>query len=476
MKTVPAAASRMDHRPAATLAGATAVAAAVITLAVVALPFLKFDYRAPALHVMLETINAVVALLVMYLVYGRLKQDARLQALLLLLALGTVAVANLVLTAVPNALTAGRADELNHWAPLVVRFLATVLLTAASLVPEATRVTRGAAGLITCGLLLLLLVLGAAGMLWRHHLPVAAAPRLASDGAGPLLLVHPAVLVVQGIGIALYGVAAVAFTRQAERRRDQLIRWVAAGCVLASWARVHYLLFPSLYSDYVHTGDLLRLGFYVFMLVGAAREITSFWRAKAQSAVLEDRRRTARDLHDGLIQELSYIYAQSRRLTSNPADPLAVERIGGAAGRAIDEARRALAVLTRPDEAGLPVVLGQSMEELASRYDVKVFTVLDADAEGDGPITEALLRVAGEAVRNAVRHGGATRIDVHLAAAPLSLTVRDDGRGFTSDLPDGGRAGGFGLRSMRERAAGVGAILTIDSTPGEGTTVQVSWV
>jgi signal transduction histidine kinase len=220
------------------------------------------------------------------------------------------------------------------------------------------------------------------------------------------------------------------------------------------------------------------LGFYVFMLVGAAREITSFWQAKAQTAVLEDRRRIARDLHDGVIQELSYIYAQSRRLTADPGDALAVQRIGGAAGRAIDESRRALAALTRADDADLPVVLRQALDELAARYDVKVVMAADADAdaEGDGPIVEALLRVQGEAVRNAVRHGKATRVDVHLTAAPLSLTVRDDGRGFPAHLPDGGRSGGFGLTSMRERASSVGATLTIDSEPGKGTTVRVSWV
>ena len=77
-----------------------------------------------------------------------------------------------------------------------------------------------------------------------------------------------------------------------------------------------------------------------------------------------------------------------------------------------------------------------------------------------------------EAVHNAVRHGGASRIDIHLAARPLELTVADDGRGFDASVR---ATGGFGLTSMRERAHGVGATLDVSSVPGRGTTVAVSW-
>jgi signal transduction histidine kinase len=463
------------RQPASVLAGSAALAAALATLAVVALPFVSSAYAVPALHVILETVNAVAALLVMYLIYGRYTQDGRLQEVLLSLALGAVAVANLVLTAVPDALTGGRADELSNWAPLTVRLLGTALFAGAALTPPAMRVRPRAAALLATGVVLLLLALALAGVVWGDLLPTAVDPLRAANGSPPHLLAHPAVVAAQAASIVLYGVAATAFARQSDRTRDELLRWVAAGCVLAAFAAVHYLLFPSLYSDYVYTGDLLRLGFYVFLLVGAAREITSFWQAKAQTAVLEDRRRIARDLHDGVIQELSYIHAQSRRLTANPGDVLAVQRIGGAAGRAIDESRRALAALTRPDD-DLPVVLRHELDQLAERYDVRVVAALDADAEGDGPIGEALLRILSEAVRNAVRHGAATCVDVRLTAAPLSLTIRDDGRGFCGHPRDSGRSTGFGLTSMRERASTVGATLTIDSEPGKGTTVRVSWV
>ena len=245
-----------------------------------------------------------------------------------------------------------------------------------------------------------------------------------------------------------------------------------SGCVLAATARVHYLLFPSLYSEFVYTGDLLRLGFYLFMLVGASREIRSYWELRAQAAVLEDRRRMARDLHDGLTQELSYISAQSQRLAGRPGDVATVRGIGAAAGRAMEEARRAINALTRPVDDPFPVALQRMADELAHRYDVKVVTELDSEAHVEGEGVEALLRITAEAVRNAVRHGSAARIDLRLSAQPLCLAVADDGRGFDVRVAD---AGGFGLTSMRERAAALGGEMDITSGPGEGTTVRVTW-
>jgi signal transduction histidine kinase len=159
----------------------------------------------------------------------------------------------------------------------------------------------------------LLLVLLA--LLLGDRLPPVVDPSVdLSDSTRPLFAGHPLALVAQALSGLLYATAAVAFTAQATRAPDELLRWLGAGCALAAVARVDYLLFPSLYSDFVYLGDAFRLGFYLCLLVGAAREVRSYW---ARAAVLEDRRRLARDLHDGLTQELSYIWAQSRRLTQD---------------------------------------------------------------------------------------------------------------------------------------------------------------
>ena len=449
-----------------------AALAAAATLGVAFLPFLRFAYRAPSLHVALETANALVALLLAYLIYGRFRQSGRLQELLLVGALGFVAVANLPLTAIPEAVAAD--ENLSEWAPLGVRLVGTVSLAVAAMVPRV--VVRDRQGATRTVLLVLLVVgvLGLIGLRLGENLPPALDPDTDLRSAyRPAIVGHPVVLGVQVLSGVLYALAAVAFTRQAARRDDELLRWLGAACALGAFARVNYFLFPSLYSDYVYTGDVLRAGFYVLLLIGAAREIGSFWAARTQAAVLEDRRRMARDLHDGLTQELTYIWSQTRLLQSRPADRRLAEQIGGAAGRALDEARYAIAALTRPADEPFATMLEQLVEEMASRYDADGVADVEPSIEVTPERREAILRITGEAFRNAVRHGGANRVTVGLASSPLELVVRDDGRGF--DPADAAGGGGFGLTSMRERAEGAGGELVVESAPGKGAVVRVRW-
>jgi signal transduction histidine kinase len=463
-------------RSPAVLTGGVAVAAAVFTLAVVALPSVRFGYRAPALHVALETANALVALLVGFLVYGRFRQSRRTRELLLVLALCTVAVANLVLTAVPVAVAIGRGEDFSRWAAVGIRLLGTILLTAAALVPPTATVAKRRAKRAVLTLAVAVGTVAVSGIVWGNELPPTVNPVVTlGDGSPPQLVAHPAVLAIQGVGAVLYGISAVAFTRQAGRAADELFRWMAAGCVLAAFARIHYLLFPSLYSEYVYSGDVLRLGFYLLLLAGAVREIGSYWALRTRAAVLEDRRRMARDLHDGLAQELSYIWSQSRTLTGGASAAAAVERIAGAAGRALDEARRAIAALSRPFDEPFVRTLQRVADDVATRYDVKVHTALDPAFDVSPPEGEALVRIVMEAARNAVRHGRATEIDLTLTAVPRSLAITDDGRGFSTGPLAEGRGGGFGLVSMRERARALGGEFTVTSSPGAGARVLVTW-
>jgi len=456
------------------LMGITALVAAALTLAVLVLPFLRFAYGAPALHVVLETLNAFIALLVAYLVYGRYRDSHRAQDLLLVLGLGAVAVANLVLTAVPLAAFGQSGDQINRWAALGVRFLGTVFLLWAAITPRrATVKPRPAAALVTV-VVAFLTAAAVVGLSLGTNLPAAVAAQVdVTQASRPDLEAHPVVVAVHAAGVLIYAAAATAFARAAEQHHDELLRWVAAGCVLASFAWVHYLLFPSLYSDYVYTGDVLRAGFYALMLFGAAREIRSYWDLRSRAAVMEDRRRMARDLHDGLAQELAYITAQSQRLTVPPEDDVTLHRLRAAANRALDEARQAIAALTHTPDEPFETLLQRSLDSLAGRYDVRINTMVDAVTQLTLERREALLRIAAEAVRNAVQHGGATRIDITLTDDPVRLSIADDGTGFDVEAPVPRGAGGFGLTSMRERAAAVGGQLSIKSSIGDGTTVEV---
>ncbi len=463
----------MLPRPARLSCAAAAVATA-LTLAVVTIPDLRFAYRAPTLHVVLETANAVVALLVAFLLYGRYRQSARTQELLLTLGLLVVALANLALTALPSAVSAA-VEDASHWGAVPVRLLGTLLLAVAALVPRTARAGRRQARSLTGAVAALVIGAGTLGVVRGEQLsPLVELSAPIGDATSPQLVAHPAVLAAQALGAVLYGVAAVALVRQARPAGgDDLLRWLAAGCVLAAAARVHYFLFPSIYSDYVYSGDALRLGFYLCLLVGAVREIESYWRLRADAAVLEDRRRLARELHDGLLQELAYIRAESSAL---PATVVARDRITSACDRALDEARTAVQALGRTADEPLGLVLHRAAEELSRRYQVDLEVDLDDAVDARPDQRHALVRIAREAVSNAVRHGRARRISVQLSNDPAGsrLAVRDDGTGFDVAAVTAG-SGGYGLTSMRERARALPGSLEVRAAPGRGSVVTVRW-
>lgn len=451
------------------LTAATAATALGVTLLVIVVPALRFAYRAPGLHLVLETAEGCVALAVAFLVAGRFREHRRWQELLLVLGLGVLAVSNLLLSAVPLALA--QDEELNRWAPLVVRLVGTMLVAGAALAPDGAVVRRGQERPVVLGCAAVLVLLALVGSWAGGNLPPVVDPGVdLSDTTQILIAGHPLVVAAQVLSGLLYAVASASFTSSAgEDASDELMRWLGAGCALAAVARVDYVLFPSLYSDFVHLGDTFRLGFYVCLLVGAVREVRSYW---ARAAVLEDRRRLARDLHDGLTQELTYLYAQAQRLQTHPDDRRIAHQISGAAGRAIDEARHAIGALTRPADQAFAESLQQSVEDLGRRYDVQTATSIEDQVVVTPQQAEAILRITAEALRNAVRHGQARCVTVRLATDPLELAVEDDGRGFD---PDEVVSRGFGLTSMRERAEGAGASYALTSADGFGTRVRVSW-
>lgn len=447
----------------------TAVAALVgmaVTVSVVLVDSLRFAYRSPDGRLVIETVAALVAAITATLFYGRFRRCGSLQSLLLVHSLGLFAVAALGLVVLP--IVGGLDDDsaLTTWAPLVVRLVAALLLGAAALVPHRSVRPRPLWKDVAVAAALMALVVGAVAVL-AGSLPVAVDTLPPPEQSRvPRFDGHPVVLVAQGVALAGYALASVAFTRQARSTDDDLAGWIGAAAALGAWARVNYLMYPSLYSEWLYVGDLLRLAFYVLLLVGALREVQGYWAAQRQVAVEVERRRLARELHDGVMQEIGYIRNEARQVPGRSG-----QRLVSAAERALDEARSAVAALVAPADQSLSDVLRRSVTEVADRHGVRIVWDLEDPSTAAAEHRHDLVRIAREAVTNAARHGGARCVSVRLRCGELLL--EDDGTGF--DPKAAIRPGAFGLMGMRDRAEGMSGVLAVSSRPGAGTTVKVTW-
>jgi signal transduction histidine kinase len=272
---------------------------------------------------------------------------------------------------------------------------------------------------------------------------------------------------------AFFMAAAIGFTRRGERTGDELMTWLAASAALASFARLNYALFPSLYTQWVYVGDALRLGSNLLLLAGVAREIVHYQRRLADAAAMEERRRIARELHDGLAQELAFVAAQGRSLSRNP-DAIEIKYLAAAAERALDESRRAIALLTHPPDEPLDRALVQTVEELVNRMGRRARFDVEEGVDVPPKTREALLRIVREAVTNAGRHGQAELITVELENGNgVRLRIADDGVGFDPGEIDLELQRGFGLTTMRKRTEAIGGRLRIGALPEGGTEVEV---
>jgi signal transduction histidine kinase len=283
---------------------------------------------------------------------------------------------------------------------------------------------------------------------------------------------HPGGAGAFQLGLALlYILAALGFTRRDRLTNDELSGWLAIACILSGASHINYFFHPAALSNWVYTGDVFRLGFYLALLIGAAREISSYWRSVIVAASLEERRRLARDVHDGLAQEISFIARNVRLLREQGADPQVVDRIFRGVDRAQQESRRVIGALAaRPNEP-LDQALAQAVQEAAQRYGASVDMELASGISLSPREKEAVIRIASEAVANAAQHSGAEVLRIYLerADAGLRLGVEDDGFGFDEGQP----RRGFGLVTMKDRAEALGGKLHIDSRRGSGTRVEL---
>jgi signal transduction histidine kinase len=448
---------------------ATAAGAASVTAAVAAGPHLHFAYRNPDLHVALLTAEALIALLSAYLLMGRQRRRRALEDLLLSMALAALAVSNLVFAVIP-AVISSDTSVFSTWSSLIGRLLGATLFAAAAILPSprthlSNRQLAAVWGIVAA---VLAIIAGTVGWL-EPRLPTGVDVEAAETSNLPRLEGTPAVLAAQVAGFVLFAAAAVGLTARAERTGDALLHWLAVGAVLSAAAGANYFLYPSLFTEFVYVGDAFRLLFYVVVLLAALSEIRLYWRSLAEAATLTERHRIARELHDGLSQELAGI---RRNLHWLDQDNRFVDRARASTERAIAESRRVLAALSDAHVGSLDAALAAAGREIGEREGSRVVVRVDHAVRLPAAQQEALVKIASEAITNAARHGHADVVHVEVVGGGRPrLLVEDAGRGF--DPAASQPPGHYGLQTMRERAEEIGADLRLDSEAGKGTRIEV---
>ncbi|MEZ4735544.1 MAG: sensor histidine kinase [Caldilineaceae bacterium] len=210
--------------------------------------------------------------------------------------------------------------------------------------------------------------------------------------------------------------------------------------------------------------------------------------AKAAEAnlIAAERQRIAREIHDGVAQDLAALALQARcyqrQLQSDPA-ALAeeLEQMHITLDTALVELRRIICGL-RPaclEEQGLVAALHALAAEFSAQHPLYVhFRVEGDETHLPQTLEHPLFRIAQEALHNAARHAQATLVEMRLTLSPDTLTfsLQDNGCGFTATtLRDKARTGHLGLQQMQERVATHQGVLFIDSAVGQGTRVTVKF-
>lgn len=441
----------------------TAVLSAIVTLAMLAVPPLRFVIKNPELHLAFIVAESMIALLASYLALRRLRRWRRLDHLLLGAGLGFLGASGLLFAALPAIFTEND-ESMLVWAAAAGRLGGSLLLASAALVsPRRLRLTPRQFFFSALAIVDALAFIALAALLLRDWLPPAVAPGAGLNGTFAVILL---------LGIGSYVVAAVGFALRTRQSVDALRSALAIGCAVGAASLVNHLINPSGIGESVAMADMLRFLFCLAILAGVLREVDAHWRSTLAAAALDERRRIARDLHDGLAQELASV---QRNLGWLDAEDPFVQRAAASAERGLVAARQAIHVLGDAPDRDFAELLAETAGTVATRVGTKLVLDLEPSVQVGPAEREALVRITAEAISNAARHGGAELVRVELVDRPrVRLRISDTGTGFNPSLQAWTAEGGFGLSDMQDRALEIGAHYRLQSRPGKGTHVEVA--
>jgi len=403
-----------------------------------------------------DTAVGVVAAFVCLLASVRFLVEGRALDLLLAAGFWSIALGTVAFSLVPAL--SGSLTPAAAWASLGARLLGAGLIAVAPYIDSRMGERRRALAAVGVGVAV---VLATAAFVLRVNRTI---------GGGETDLVQGSyVRLAAALLTVLWLVALVGFGLRYRAYGRDLDSWMCLAATLVVFGDLELVLNPVVSSDYVLLGDFLRVVAYGTLLVGVWRAISE---AEFGRAVADERARVAREIHDGLAQYLFAISTQVSMLESGASLEQVLPRLKRASTAAQQEARFAVLALS---SAG-----GAARFDAALRRYVELLTAdgeLDVELDVDPQVRLApdeqieVFRIVQEGLGNARRHAEAHHVEVSISQrlGRRVVTVSDDGIGFDETTVDRGQ----GVANMRLRAEAIDGELSVRSSPGRGTAVEV---
>ena len=423
----------------------------------------RLTVSAPTLRAAIEMMMTLFALAAAWLLRAQFGSSRRLRDLMLVagtLALGLI---ELGAAALPAALdlrdgTYFAAAGLCGLLPVAAMFALAAFGSPDWLVGRRRHPLAITAGLSAASLA----IAGLGGLLGGTN---AQTQSLAASVGHPRLLA----LVVAVTGLLLY--TGAGFARRQIVETDRVAGLIAMATVLIAGAGFSTVASGSVSPGQIGMSECLRALACALILAAAVVAERQIHARMSKATALAERRRVARDLHDGIAQDLAFIAAHGPRFAEELGDehPIVI-----AARRALAISRSTISELSNPDGATAHEALDAIARELGERFGIAVAVNAQLDRDLEALQREHVTRIAREAIANAARHGGAKHVIISLRPAETGIALRvvDDGCGIAgadhAPAPEG-----FGLRSMRERAAALGGQLHVRQPRQGGTELEV---
>jgi signal transduction histidine kinase len=419
-------------------------------------PSLRDSYELPQLRIVLDTAVTLAAVIVAVLAGVRFGVEGRRLDFLLCGGFFLAAASTFAFSIVP-VFGGGTVGKNEAWAGIVGRLLATGLIAYA---PFSRDRILGRERALRWSIAALICLEVAVWLLTRS----LSMPEFRSGEDQPLLLTFS--LALQAL---LSLVALIGFGLRYRSYGDDLYRWLGLAATLSLFAELHYVFTPVVSSSFISQGDFLRLTSYGVLMAGVWRAIRF---AEFGRAVAEERARVAREIHDGLAQYLFIVSTHASMLEAGNAPEGAATQIKEAAAAAQQEALFAiLALSSASGTAPFDAALRRYVDFLSADGELEVDLDVDPGLALAPDEQIEVFRIIQEGLANVRKHAQAGRAEVVIGqrGSERVVLVRDDGAGFNGDTDLAGQ----GLKNLRQRAATIGGVFSLRSTPGQGTALEI---